>query len=813
MNLQRHANKFLSLMTIILTGSMPSVVLAGSSGERTDWPGFRGPRGDGIARVGSVFSTSNDLGLKIEWKVSIGSGYSGVAVAQGVAVTMFSDGKSDVLAAYDVATGKQRWRFPFEDTYVGHDGSHTGPIATPVIGDEQVYGLGAHGRLFALNLKNGSLAWSVDLVKDHEAPKPHYGFSTSPMLRDGILIVSGGAKGAVAVGFDAKTGKLLWQSGEDKVDYQSPVAYNRNGVTQILTAGKKKLTAFSPQTGEVAWQFEHQGTGAIGAGSLTAVPVGEDRLFLTNKDQSSCVYALDGSAEHFQAKLAWESKSIRNSYNVPVYHDGHIYAFSSRFLTCVDANTGEAVWRSRQPGDGFLILVDGHLVIGTKKTGRLHIVKATPNGYEQRAQLAVFDDLIWANPSFADGSIFVRSLGELARVNIYQSSSHSTSHIADTGGTGSGRFSSFLKDIATAKNKKAIVDQFMSSISEFPLIEGDTRVHFLYRGPGSDLAIGSDIFGARQEGAMTRITGTDLFYRSAILEADARVNYMFIRDYEDHIVDPNNPRKTTSLVYGREMEMNFRGPALDMSWMAMPKWRAPTFLATPDASKQGRLDSRELDSKVLESKLAFDVYLPAGYDSSSSRYPVAYIHDGDKAITHGDLPRALDNLIGKSVRPLIAVFMKPTGRTGVNKFAEMMATELIPYIDANFRTISSREARANIGSGFAGFNAVFCGFANPELIGKIGTESAFMFGSMKNQLMPLIKTEKEQPLHFFLEWGKYDLRNPDEAWDLGQTNRDFVKLLRERGFKPSGGELHDGTGWSSWRNRSQAMFSSLFPIQ
>jgi len=810
MMIHRTIKKFALALAIILIGSLPALTIAEST-SRTDWLGFRGPMGDGIAPATSVFPPTGDIGLKIGWKVSIGSGYSGIAIADGAVVTMFSDGTSDVIAAFDINTGAERWRFAIEGTHIGHDGSHTGPIATPVIGSGRVYSLSALGRLFAINLNNGSLVWSVDLVKDHEAPTPFYGFSTSPILRDGVLIVAGGVKDAAVAGFDAKTGKLLWQGGQDKIGYQSPIQYKYHGQTLIVTAGEKKLTALSPKTGEVAWQFEHKGAGARGAGSMSPVPVGRNRLFLTHQAQSSAVFSLNDSDKTFKATQDWETKAIRNSYNIPVYYDGYLYAFSSRFLTCVDASTGKAAWRSRQPGDGFLILVDGHLVIGTKKTGRVHIIKATPDGFMQRAQLQVFDDLIWANPSFADGSIFVRSLDGLARVDILKLSAPVTPHIAQVG-EGSGKFSSFLKEVASAADKKVVVDKFMSSISDFPLIEGNTRVHFLYRGPGSDIAIGSDIFGARQESDMTRIAGTDLFYKSVTLEPDARVNYMFIRDFEDHIVDSRNPRKTKSEVYGREMEMNFGGPEMDMSWMSMPKWQAPTFLSTPDKSRQGRLDSRDIDSKVLDGKLAFDVYLPAGYDSGNSRYPVVYVHGGEKAITHGDMPRALDNLIGTSVKPMIVVFMKPAGRSKVEDFANMLATELIPYIDENFRTLASREARASIGTGFAGFNAMFCGFANQALIGKIGTESAFMFGSMQKQLMPLIQTAKQQPMNLFLEWGKYDLRNPDEAWNLVQTNRNFVKTLREKGFKPTGGEIHDGTGWSSWRNRTEALLNAIFPM-
>ena len=75
------------------------------------------------------------------------------------------------------------------------------------------------------------------------------------------------------------------------------------------------------------------------------------------------------------------------------------------------------MWRSRQPGDGFLMIVDGRLIIVTKH-GSLHVAQATSRGYEELAALEIFDDLVWTAPSFANGHIFVRSLDETVRVGV-----------------------------------------------------------------------------------------------------------------------------------------------------------------------------------------------------------------------------------------------------------------------------------------------------------------------------------------------------------------------------------------------------------
>ncbi len=120
-----------------------------------DWPRYRGPSVDGISTA-TAFSGLDSIGLDVAWKRPIGSGYSSISIADGRVVTMFSDGASDVVAAYDETTGRELWRFAIEPTYKGHDGSHDGPMSTPLIADGRVFGLSALGRLFALALEDGS---------------------------------------------------------------------------------------------------------------------------------------------------------------------------------------------------------------------------------------------------------------------------------------------------------------------------------------------------------------------------------------------------------------------------------------------------------------------------------------------------------------------------------------------------------------------------------------------------------------------------------------------------------------------------------
>ena len=70
---------------------------AAASGS--DWPGLRGPQHDGAAA--GRLEASEGAGFAVAWRSALGAGYSSVAVAGGRAVTLFSDGKDDVAAAFD----------------------------------------------------------------------------------------------------------------------------------------------------------------------------------------------------------------------------------------------------------------------------------------------------------------------------------------------------------------------------------------------------------------------------------------------------------------------------------------------------------------------------------------------------------------------------------------------------------------------------------------------------------------------------------------------------------------------------------------
>ena len=813
-------SRLLSLVLCILACtsipiSAPAETVQSDDADRiSDWPQFRGRNGDGIVNE-KVFDQDRPVILSLKWKVKLGSGYSGISIKKDLAVTMFDDGKFNVIAGFNAVTGQELWRFPLSPKYRGHDGSFDGPLSTPLICNNHTIALGPSGRLVALNNLDGTLLWSTDLVKDHGAVPPRYGFATSPIVEKGTIVLQIGSKDGAVAGFHPDTGKLRWITGNDFVDYQNAVPITRNGDRFVLSAGAEAIMGINPSTGDVLWRYEHGGGGSRGIWCMIPVLAGPDRVFLAYKNDSSALIALDGRNTNVTARQVWEERTIRNSYNVAVYYEGYLYAYSSRFLTCVDTATGKAIWKSRQPGDGFLILVDGHLIILTKE-GSLHVAEASPSGYHEVARLDLFSDLSWTPPSFADGSIFVRSMGEMARVDIRSGTVIQTAETEVKEAPVDGVFQAFLNEVKAATDKKKVVDRFMAAQSEFPVIEGENLVHFLYRGEAEDMAIGGDMIGARQEAPMTRIEGTDLFYYSTELQSDARVSYLFFRDYKDELPDPLNSKTARSTMWGPDMELQVRGAEKQLSWLAMPHWKHPSHLDPPPAGvPRGRVETHELRSDIFGLTHSIAVYLPAGYDTGVDRYPTIYLHAGSDALERGEWTNSLDNLIQKTVAPVIVVFIDiGVGDIFIprDEYGEVWAKEIVPFIDSTYRTNPVADARANAGGGDGAYDALYCAFRYPELSSRLAIQSLHMGDFGRERIEPLVRTAQEHPLKIYMEWGVYDMRSPQEGWDMRENSRNLADWLRSRGYDVVAREVPDGTGWPSWKNRNDAVLQSLFPM-
>ncbi|MEM9596021.1 MAG: PQQ-binding-like beta-propeller repeat protein [Acidobacteriota bacterium] len=768
-----------------------------------EWPQWSGPAGNltslGNGLLGGAF------GLERVWSRPLGSAYSGILVADGRLATAFSDGESDFLVALDASTGAEQWRYRISDAFLGLDASDDGPLATPTLADGTVYGLGARGELFAVSLKDGTERWRLDLVADFGAVMPHFGFATAPTVVGDLLVVeTGGDDGRSISAFDRKTGALRWSTGDDPVSYQSPMAFDLGGKTLVVAVTDRSLLGLAPETGEVLWRYQHTEGEEPGFGEAQPVPVGENGILLVGSNESVLFQVVE-RAEGYAVAEAWRSRALRRTLAVPVPHEGYLYGYVGHFLTCVDAANGETVWKSRPPGSGTLVLIDGHLVI-LNRAGEIVVAEATPEAYREVMRVEALERGYVTRPSFADATVFVRNLTDIGAIRFTEAKKTASAGTepADAAQLGEanwnllGDFGVFVRKLAASETQHEMVERFLAEHPVRPILEGPSRgktlVHFVYHGEVDDLAVSGNFIPEGGEHAMHRVPGTDLYFRSYELPEKAVFSYRF-SIFEERMTDPANPRTTGP--EGRERSL-----------LATSGWRPPSHLREPEGPP-GRMEKLTWKSERLDNERDVQVYLPPGYDEGRGRYPLLVVYNGGEALSRGEMDKSLDNLIGQTVAPLIAAFVpdanwREFAGSMTTEFAHAHVEELIPLLDETFRTDARRGARAVLGPGSSSL-PLYVALHHPETFSRAAVQS-YRHGDLETELMAAASGEPHD-LELLFHWSSYDrVRERQEAESV-------VAALKASGYRPTILESHDGVGWAMWQGRMAEILEALFPLE
>ena len=164
------------------------------------------------------------------------------------------------------------------------------------------------------------------------------------------------------------------------------------------------------------------------------------------------------------------------------------------------------------------------------------------------------------------------------------------------------------------------------------------------------------------------------------------------------------------------------------SAVSIAQAQSPAFVTAP--VRAPRVEFHTFESKAAKAKVSYHFYTPEAYDTEKEqRFPVLYwLHASggglagiapvsawfDAAIREGKIP------------PMLVVF--PNGlassmwcdsKDGAVPMETIVIKELIPHIDATFRTIAKREGRIIEGFSMGGYGAARLGFKYPQLFGAV----------------------------------------------------------------------------------------------
>lgn len=171
---------------------------------------------------------------------------------------------------------------------------------------------------------------------------------------------------------------------------------------------------------------------------------------------------------------------------------------------------------------------------------------------------------------------------------------------------------------------------------------------------------------------------------------------------------------------------------------ALPLLGALLVASSPAHAQRGRvLEGRTFRSQNLGRDWAYTIYLPPDYETSQRAYPVFYLLHGmggehTNWARYGDAQMTADSLIAASALPPVILVM-PDGKnssyvdsdpvTGYGAVETALVEDLIPHVDATYRTIPTRRARMIGGLSMGGYGAIHTAFKHPELFGAAATLS------------------------------------------------------------------------------------------
>jgi outer membrane protein assembly factor BamB len=297
----------------------------------------------------------------------------------------------------DAATGEEIWAHPYPSEL--WDQAHRGgTLSTPSIDGDVVYTLNREGNLFCFEAATGAVLWHRQLAEELEVELPTWGFSASPLVLEGELVINAGK----ILSLSKKTGELRWASRDYGHAYCTPAAFELAGKPALAVLNGNGVGVVGRADGKELYFAERTSTGGISAATPIVI---DDAVFVSSNrigGGTLLAFGEDG------LEVVWESRAMTTQMSGCVLMGEHLFGFDQSVLKCIDVY-GEEKWSERGIGNGAVTGTPGRLLLMSSR-GELIVAEATPAEYRELSRAKLFDSgVYWTVPVLVNGLVYCRS--------------------------------------------------------------------------------------------------------------------------------------------------------------------------------------------------------------------------------------------------------------------------------------------------------------------------------------------------------------------------------------------------------------------
>jgi outer membrane protein assembly factor BamB len=331
-----------------------------------NWPGFRGPTGQGVSTEAGLPVRWNTT-ENVAWKAALpGEGWSSPVVwNEHVFITTATEGGASCrVIAVDRRSGRVLWDTEVFKQVPGHKQERNGyATPTPCTDGKCIYAAFGDGSFAALDF-GGRTVWTNRAFPFYG----EHGLGTSPILWQDLLIMTRDGSGeppdtgagwhtawdqARIFALDKRSGKLRWEAkrGMSRIAHVVPNIWTAgDGHQELISGAGDVVQGFDLKTGARLWTSKN-----IGEGVVPSIVIGDGLAFTASGwggRESIKAFRLGQRGDLGETNLVWEQRKGVSKIPSYLFLKPHLYTLNEGGIAmCLKSDSGEIVWQDRVGGN------------------------------------------------------------------------------------------------------------------------------------------------------------------------------------------------------------------------------------------------------------------------------------------------------------------------------------------------------------------------------------------------------------------------------------------------------------------------------